>query len=220
MNATLVSRRVSTLALLAGIAGVVAAGIVGVMPASGAADAPVAPGKAAPDFTAKDSKGRDVKLSDYKGRIVVLEWTNNGCPYVGKYYGAGAMQALQKEATAKGIVWLTIISSAPGTQGFATDLEAEKIAADAKAAPTAIVLDANGTVGKLYKAQTTPHMFVVDKAGTLAYMGAIDDKPTSNKADLKGARNYVTEALAAVEAGKPVAVASTRPYGCSVKYRS
>lgn len=214
-----VSRRnLSLLALAASAVAVGAASVVA--PASGAADVAVAPGKPAPDFTARDSKGREVKLSSFKGKVVVLEWTNNGCPYVAKHYGAGAMQALQKDVTGQDVVWLSIISSAPGQQGHAHGLEADKIAADAKANPSAILLDPEGAVGRLYKAQTTPHMFVIDKAGTLAYMGAIDDKPTSNPADLKGARNYVREAVAAVQGGKPVAVASTRAYGCSVKYKS
>ena len=198
------------------LAAIAAAALIGVSSAAVAAD--VAPGKPAPDFTAKDSQGRDVKLSSFKGRTVVLEWSNSGCPYVRKHYGGGNMQALQKSAADKGVVWLTILSSAPGQQGYAKGPEAEKIAANAKATPSAILLDPDGTVGRMYNAQTTPHMFVIDKSGALAYMGAIDDKPSSNVADLKGARSYVTEALDAVEAGKPVKTASTRAYGCSVKY--
>lgn len=174
--------------------------------------------KPAPDFTAKDSEGRDVKLSSFKGRIVVLEWTNEGCPYVRKHYGGGNMQATQKAAADKGAVWLTVQSSAPGTQGHVNGLEAAKWMADNKAKPTHFILDPDGKLGHLYDAKTTPHMYVIDKAGVLAYMGAIDDKPTANIADLKGARNYVTEALDAVAAGQPVKTATTRAYGCSVKY--
>jgi AhpC/TSA family len=178
----------------------------------------IAPGKPAPDFKARDSQGREVSLSSLKGKVVVLEWTNNGCPYVNKHYGSGNMQALQTTAAAKDVVWLSVISSAPGEQGHVSGAEADKIAAAAKAKPTATLLDPDGKLGRLFDAKTTPHMYVIDKSGTLAYMGAIDDKPTANQADIKGARNYLTEALDAVAAGKPVVTASTRPYGCSVKY--
>lgn len=178
----------------------------------------VGPGKPAPDFVGKDTQGRDVTLSSFKGKTVVLEWTNEGCPYVRKHYGSGNMQALQAAAASQGIVWLSIISSAPGQQGYASGLEAEKIAADANARPSAILLDPEGRIGRLYDARTTPHMFVIDAQGTVAYMGAIDDKPTANQADVKVARNYVSEALAAVAAGQPVKSPVTRPYGCSVKY--
>lgn len=178
----------------------------------------VQPGKPAPDFTAKDATGKDVKLSSLKGKTVVLEWTNQDCPYVRKHYGSGNMQALQKDATAKDVVWLTVSSSAPGAQGHVNGLEAEKLTADRKAAPSAFLLDPEGRVGRLYGATVTPHMFVIDKTGTLAFMGGIDDKPTSNQADIKTARNYVSEALAAVQAGQPVKTASTRPYGCTIKY--
>lgn len=178
----------------------------------------VQPGKPAPDFTAKDATGKDVKLSSLKGKTVVLEWTNQDCPYVRKHYGSGNMQALQKDATAKDVVWLTVSSSAPGAQGHVNGLEAEKLTADRKAAPSAFLLDPEGRVGRLYGATVTPHMFVIDMTGTLAFMGGIDDKPTSNHADIKTARNYVSEALAAVQAGQPVKTASTRPYGCTIKY--
>jgi peroxiredoxin len=177
-------------------------------------------GKAAPDFTAVDSNGKSHQLSSFKGKTVVLEWTNDGCPYVQKHYGAGNMQALQKAANEAGVVWLTVISSAPGTQGHATGASANKLTADRKALPTAVLLDPAGKVGKLYDAKTTPHMYVIDPKGNLAYAGAIDDKPTANPADIKAARNYVKEALAAVAAGKTPAVTTTRAYGCSVKYGS
>ena len=177
-------------------------------------------GKAAPDFTAVDSNGKSHQLSSFKGRTVVLEWTNDGCPYVQKHYGAGNMQALQKAASDAGVVWLSVISSSPGTQGHVDGAAANKLTTDRKAQPTAVLLDPVGKVGKLYDAKTTPHMYVIDPKGNLAYAGAIDDKPTANQADIKGARNYVTEALTAVAAGKTPAVTTTRAYGCSVKYGS
>ncbi len=175
-------------------------------------------GKPAPDFSAADSNGKTVKLSDYRGKIVVLEWTNDGCPYVQKHYKSGNMQALQKDAAAKGIVWLTIISSEPGAQGYVNGAGANQLTASRGAAPAAVLLDPEGTAGHLYDARTTPHMFIVGKDGTLAYMGGIDDKPTTDVADIKTAKNYVRIALDEVMAGKPVAEAVTRPYGCSVKY--
>jgi peroxiredoxin len=177
-------------------------------------------GKAAPDFTAVDSNGKSHQLSSFKGKTVVLEWTNDGCPYVQKHYGAGNMQALQKAANDAGVVWLSVISSAPGTQGHVAGAAANKLTTDRKALPTAVLLDPTGKVGKLYDAKTTPHMYVISPQGKLVYAGAIDDKPTANQADIKGARNYVTEALTAVAAGKGPAVATTRAYGCSVKYGS
>lgn len=180
----------------------------------------IQPGTEAPGFTVQDSTGKPVELSSFKGRTVVLEWSNHDCPYVMKHYGTGAMQQLQKDAAAGGAVWLTVLSSAPGRQGYVAGLEADKLSSDRKAQPTRVLLDSDGKVGRLYGASTTPHMFVVDPAGKIAYMGAIDDKPSTNPATIAGARSYVREALAAVTAGKPVAVASTRPYGCSVKYSS
>jgi peroxiredoxin len=177
-------------------------------------------GKAAPDFTAVDSNGKSHQLSSFKGKTVVLEWTNDGCPYVQKHYGAGNMQALQKAANEAGVVWLTVVSSAPGTQGHVDGAAANKLTDGRKALPSAVLLDPAGKVGKLYDAKTTPHMYVIDPKGNLAYAGAIDDKPTANQADIKGARNYVTEALTAVAAGKAPAVTTTRAYGCSVKYGS
>ena len=175
-------------------------------------------GQPAPAFTAVDSNGVSHSLGAYKGKIVVLEWTNDGCPYVGKHYNSGNMQKLQQDATASGVVWLSIISSAPGKQGYVSGAEANALTTSRGAHPTAVLLDPTGAVGREYEAQTTPHMFVVDKTGVLRYMGAIDDKPVAAPASLTGARNYVREALADVAGGKPVAVASTEPYGCSVKY--
>ena len=182
-----------------------------------AAAAPVV-GQPAPAFSAVDSNGATHKLGDFKGKIVVLEWTNAECPYTRKHYESGNMQKLQQEATAAGVVWLSVISSAPGKQGYVTGAEANQLTTSRSAHPTAVLLDPAGVVGREYEAQTTPHMFVVDKTGVLRYMGAIDDKPVASPATIAGARNYVRDALAAVEAGKPVAVASTEPYGCSVKY--
>ncbi len=174
-------------------------------------------GEKAPDFAGADTHGVTHKLSDYRGKFVVLEWHNQGCPYVKKYYG-GAMQRLQKEWTAKGVVWLTIISSAPGKQGYVTAEEENEYVKKMNAAPTAVLLDPEGAIGHLYEAKTTPHMFVITPDGTLVYDGAIDDKPTTDPADLPGAKNYVNAALEEAMAGKPVSIPVTRPYGCSVKY--
>lgn len=177
-------------------------------------------GQPAPAFQAVDATGKTRSLSEFKGRTVVLEWTNNGCPYVQKHYNAGAMQRLQSQATKDGVVWLTLISSAPGMQGHLTGTQARQWQAEEKAGSSAVLLDPKGTVGRAYDAKTTPHMYVVDKTGKLVYMGGIDDKPSSDPASLKGATNYVTAALADVKAGRAVAQPATRPYGCSVKYGS
>ena len=175
-------------------------------------------GEMAPDFSVVDSNGKMHKLSDYKGKFVVLEWHNQGCPYVRKHYGSGNMQKLQKEWTSKGVVWLTIISSAPGKQGFVSAQEENAYLKQSGASPTAALLDPSGEVGKLYAAKTTPHMFVIDPKGTMVYNGAIDDKPTSDPNDLNGASNYVMTALSEVTSGKPVTTSTTKPYGCTVKY--
>jgi hypothetical protein len=177
-------------------------------------------GKPAPDFSAVDSNGKSVKLSDYRGKTVVLEWTNDGCPYVNKHYSSKNMQTLQKEAAAKGTVWLTIISSAPGAQGYLTGDEANKLTETRGAAPAAVVLDPEGGLGHLYDARTTPHMFIVNGEGTLVYMGGIDDASTTDVADIKTAKNYVRAALDDLAAGAPIETAVTRPYGCSVKYKT
>jgi peroxiredoxin len=175
-------------------------------------------GQPAPDFTATDSNGKVHKLSDYKGKFVALEWTNHECPYTRKHYESGNMQKLQKEWTAKGVVWLTVISSAPGTQGYMTPAEENEYLKKMNAAPTAVLLDPKGDLGHLYAAKTTPHMFIIDPSGNLIYNGAIDDHPTPDQADLASSTNYVSEALGAAMGGKPIANAATRPYGCSVKY--
>jgi peroxiredoxin len=175
-------------------------------------------GTAAPTFTADATTGKHVSLGDYRGQLVVLEWTNHDCPYVRKHYDTGNMQALQKEATGQGVVWLTLISSSPGTQGFVTSAEADQLTVTRKAGPTAVLLDPSGSVGKMYGATNTPHMYVVDKSGLLVYAGAIDDRPTTRRADVQGAQNYVREALQSVAAGQPVKTPVTRAYGCTVKY--
>jgi peroxiredoxin len=175
-------------------------------------------GVAAPAFTVSATSGKAVSLADQRGKTVVLEWTNHDCPYVRKHYETGNMQALQKEATGQGVVWLTLISSAPGTQGFVSAGQADELTATRQAAPTAVLLDPTGTVGKMYGATNTPHMYVIDKGGTLMYAGAIDDRPTARRSDVPGAQNYVREALQAVAAGQPVKTPVTRAYGCTVKY--
>lgn len=175
-------------------------------------------GDQAPDFTGVDSHGKSHKLSDYRGKFVVLEWHNNGCPFTQKHYDSGNMQHLQKEWTDKGVVWFTVISSSPGAQGYVTADQENEYMQKMHAAPTAALLDPKGDIGHLYGAKTTPHMFVIDQQGRLIYNGAIDDKASTDPSDVNGARNYVSAALEQAKAGQPVAVASTRPYGCSVKY--
>ena len=174
----------------------------------------------APDFSATDSYGRSQKLSDQKGKIVVLEWTNHGCPFVGKHYGSGNMQALQKKYTAQGVVWFTVVSSAPGAQGYVSPAEANRDTERRGAAPTAVLLDPTGALGHLYGAQATPHMYVIDPQGQLVYMGAIDDAPSTDPSDVAHAKNYVAAAIEEVRAGKRVTVPATKAYGCSVKYAS
>jgi peroxiredoxin len=174
-------------------------------------------GKPAPDFTGTDINGKTVKLSDYKGKIVVIESYNSDCPFCNNHYTTGAMQELQNDLAAKGVVWLIVNSVNPNNPSHRTAEQAKQELADKKIVATAWIDDSSGAVGHLYGMKTTPHMFVVDKDGTLAYAGAIDDKPTPNH-DPKTARNYVREAVDAMLAGKPVPVAQTKPYGCSVKY--
>ena len=175
-------------------------------------------GQPAPDFTGQGSDGKSYHLADLKGKYVVLEWSNEGCPFVKKHYGSGNMQRLQKEWTGKGVTWLTILSSAPGKEGHVTADQENAYLKEKKAAPTAALLDPTGTIGNLYSAKTTPHMFVIDPKGTLVYEGAIDDKASADPADIAGAKNYVSAALTDLMAGKAVAESTTRPYGCSVKY--
>ena len=176
--------------------------------------------QAAPAFSGKGADGRTINLSDYKGKTVVLEWTNHDCPLVKKHYDGGNIPKLQKEAAAKGVVWLQVISSAPGEQGQVDGPTALKINGYRDSKPAGTVLDADGTIGKLYGAKTTPHLFIVDPEGKLVYKGGIDSIPSSNPADIAKADNYVSSALTALAAGKKVANPSTQPYGCSVKYAS
>ena len=194
-----------------------AIGMAGLI-AAGAALAAPSVRQPAPDFTAVDSNGQSHSLSDYRGQTVILEWTNHDCPYVRKHYETGNMQALQKDTAKDGVVWLSVISSAPGTQGYVKGDEANRLTETRDAAPSAVLLDPEGAVGKMYAARTTPHMYIVDPEGTLVYMGGIDDKPTSRRSSVEDAKNYVRQALAEMKAGQPISEASTRPYGCSVKY--
>lgn len=175
-------------------------------------------GQPAPAFTATDSNGKVHRLADFRGKPVILEWTNSGCPFVKKHYGAGNMQATQAAATKAGAVWLTVNSGAPGKQGHVDGAAANAEVAANKAKASAYLLDPTGTIGRAYDAKTTPHIFVIDAKGTLAYQGAIDDKPTADPVDIKGATNLALAALADVRAGKPVKMATSKPYGCAVKY--
>jgi peroxiredoxin len=172
----------------------------------------------APEFTLTGSRNQTVSLSDFKGKLVVLEWTNNECPFVRKHYESGNMQKLQRDYTAKDVVWLSIVSSAPGKQGHVTGDQAEELTRSRKAAPTAVLLDPTGKVGQSYGAKTTPHMFIVDKEGVLRYAGGIDSIKSTDQADVKTAKNYVAQALNELLAGKPVSEPATAPYGCGVKY--
>jgi len=176
-------------------------------------------GSAAPDFSVTDSKGKTQSVSQYKGKYVVLEWFNPECPFVKKHYGPGNMQKLQKEFTDKGVVWLAVDSSAPGKEGNLTPEQAEKKMTEWKTHVTALVLDQDGKAGQAYGAKNTPHMFIIDPEGKIIYAGAIDSKATPNPADISSSTNYVKVALDESMSGKPVSTASTRPYGCSVKYK-
>ncbi|HEX3141600.1 MAG TPA: redoxin domain-containing protein, partial [Rhizobacter sp.] len=171
-------------------------------------------GTPAPDFELRDTSGKPVRLADFRGQHVVLEWTNPGCPYVRKHYDSGNMPATQKQATAKGATWLSI-QTAPSSVAELQAWQKSK-----NAAPTRTLLDPDGKIARSYRAKTTPHMYIVDPQGTLVYAGAIDSKPTTNPADIQGATNYVTTALNEAMAGKPVSHPSTQAYGCSVKYPS
>lgn len=170
------------------------------------------------DMTVVDSNGQTHNLSDFAGQTVVLEWTNHGCPYVKKHYNTDNMQSLQKEAKADDIVWLSVISSAPGKQGYVSGEEANTLTETRNAAPAAVILDAEGTMGKTFSAKTTPHMYIIDAEQTLVYQGAIDDNDSFREDTVEGATNYVREALSAMAAGEPIATSETTPYGCSVKY--
>ena len=200
----------------AGVWIAMAAVTAGLSSAFGAAETVV--GQPAPDFSLRDTNGKTNRLSDFKGKYVVLEWSNYDCPFVKKHYNSGNMQKLQKTYTEKGAIWLTINSSAAGKQGNYPADKWNEMVKEKGAAPTAVLLDPDGTVGKMYGAKTTPSMFVINPAGSLIYMGAIDDKASFAPEDIKTARNYVQMALDAAMAGKPVETSSTQSYGCSVKY--
>jgi peroxiredoxin len=176
-------------------------------------------GEPAPDFTATDSNGKSHHLADYKGKYVVLEWHNQACPFTRKHYESGNMQRLQKEWTAKGVVWFTVISSSPGEQGYVTAAEENDYVKKVNAVPTAVLLDPDGNLGHQYAAKTTPHMYIIDPNGVLIYNGAIDDHPTTDPSDIPSSKNYVSMALQEAMSGKKVSDAATRPYGCSVKYK-
>jgi len=177
-------------------------------------------GEAAPEFTATASNGKTFRLADDRGEYVVLEWHNNGCPYVGKHYSSGNMQRLQKQWTGQGVVWFTILSSAPGKQGYVTANEENDYLAKMQAAPTAALLDPSGEIGHLYDAKTSPQMVVINPQGVVIYSGAIDDKPTTDVEDVPTATNFVSLALQQAMAGKQVQTSATRPYGCCLLYTS
>lgn len=202
--------------------GLAAAGAIALGTSGSALAASGAPsvGQPAPNFTAVDSNGKTVRLSDYKGKIVVLEWTNHQCPYTVKHYVTGNMQKTQAKAKDMGVVWLTIVSSEPGSQGYVTPKEANALTTSRKANPSHVLLDPKGVVGKAYDARVTPHMYVVGKDGTLLYMGGMDDKPTWRQSSVKDAHNYILAALEDIQAGRKVKDAVTQHYGCTIKYGS
>jgi cysteine synthase len=184
----------------------------------GEAMAAIATGARAPAFSAPDASGQTRTLAEFAGRTVVLEWTNHGCPYVRKHYDSGNMQRLQREAAASNVVWLQVISSRPGAQGYLDAAGARARVQTDNAAPTATLLDPSGALGRAYGARVTPHIFVINPQGVLVYQGAIDDRPSARPASLEGATNYVTAALADLAAGRAVRTSDTTPYGCTVKY--
>ncbi len=185
---------------------------LGTAKATPAVDAP------APDFDGITANDETLSLGDLEGQTVILEWTNHQCPFVSKHYGAGNMQALQQEMTEQGIVWLQVISSAPNRQGYVEGDQAQALNEERDAAPSDILLDPEGTMGRAYAARTTPHMYIIDPAGTLVYMGGIDSIASANPADIAEATNYVREAMAALAAGEAVPNPVTRAYGCTIKY--
>lgn len=179
-----------------------------------------ATGKAAPAFTGKTASGETIRLSQFEGKPVILEWTNHQCPYVQKHYGTGNMQALQKDLTADGVVWIAVISSAPGRQGHVSPNKALQLMEKRDADPTHVVLDPSGEIGRKYGARTTPHMYLIDSKGELVFKGGIDDKPSTDWDTVETATNYVRAAYRDLKAGEPIEKAATRPYGCSIKYGS
>lgn len=175
-------------------------------------------GQPAPAFEELNTRGQMVRLSDFAGKTVVIEWTNNGCPYVQKHYNSGNMQRTQAAAVEDGVVWISVVSSRPGSQGYVSGAQADQLTTSRGAHPTHVILDPDGSMGHAYGAMTTPHMYVITPQGTLAYQGAIDSIQSTDEADIARATNYVNSALTAVEAGRAPNPAVTRPYGCSVKY--
>lgn len=191
--------------------------IVGATLLAGAQAATV--GQPAPDFTLKDVNGKTVRLSDYRGRHVVLEWNNPGCPFVQKHYDSGNMQALQREAAAKNVAWLAINSTEASHGDYLSPAQLSRWMSQHKAAPTATLMDEDGAAGRAYAARVTPHMYIVDPQGRLIYAGGIDSIPSARAEDIKTATNYVRTGLGEALAGKPLSQPSTRPYGCTIKYR-
>ena len=190
---------------------------VALMPAISLAASPDL-GKPAPLFTAVDSNGKSWSLADLKGKVVVIETTNQDCPYVRKHYNSRNMQTQQREAAAKGVIWLTSASSATGQEGYVTAAQANELTKSRDAAPAAVLLDPQSKIARAYGATVTPHMYIIDKTGTLVYKGGIDSIPSANVDDIAKAKQYVRVALDEMLAGKPVTDSSTRPYGCSLKY--
>ena len=200
---------------------VTAAATLALLATATTASAKIVNGTNVTDMTVTDSNGVEHNLSDFTGKRVILEWTNAGCPFVKKHYETDNMQALQKEATVDDdTVWLSIISSAPGKQGYVSGEGANELTASRDAAPSAVVLDPAGEMGKTFAAKTTPHMYIIDEVGTLVYQGAIDDNSSARHSTVAGAKNYVRAAISDLDAGRSVAVSDTAPYGCSVKYGS
>jgi peroxiredoxin len=175
-------------------------------------------GEQAPDFSVVDAYGNMHSLSDYEGQYLILEWLNHDCPFVRKHYDGNNMQELQEKYTEKGVVWLSVISSAPGTQGYLEPEEARSITQEKNASPTAVLLDVEGVMGRAYDARVTPHMYIINPDGVLEFNGAIDDRPTARPRDLEGAHNYVVAAMTSLMNGQPVEVTTNTPYGCTVKY--
>ena len=186
------------------------------IPHSSYAGSPPKVGQPAPEFSGISSAGEKISLSNYRGRTVVLEWTNHQCPYVRKHYSSNNMQSLQKLATNGDVVWISIVSSGPGHEGYIESADANRLTKERGAVPSAVLLDPSGSIGRLYKARVTPHMFVIDGSGTVVYMGGIDDRPSARPSDIEGAANHVLAALDDIKAGRAVVTAVTRPYGCSV----
>ena len=222
-------RRSRTVRLLAGLGGLAALTGAALVLVGGAAAGPAvllpdppAVGGPAPAFAAADTRGKSHSLAGYKGKWVVLEWVNHECPYTKKHYasvdGAGNTQAMQQEYRKRGVVWLSVVSSAPGKQGYTTAAEADRLTREKGASPTAVIRDTTGVIGRLYGARTTPQYAIIDPKGVLRYSGAIDDRRSARVKDIPGATNYVRAALDAGMAGQPIAVAQTQPYGCDVKY--